>query len=789
MINFDFGKLGPDECGKTTRKYLFVIGAVALIVLLGTYLYEYEYLPRMQQQMADQNADVVNQPQTATMGTVANQFAGTANFGMNVAAPSGPPIRANAGIPGNHKRDGRDQVACNSCHQIIGAQGNPVVFNQSMPLNNMAVQFAAVPTMAMNVAAPTGPPIRANATPPGTHRRDGRDKMVCSSCHQVTGVQGMGVGFLPVNEDPQRILPQALLQGQLIADPLFGDTPQRFADTVSGLRPSVVNINSVRALDGQQNSALAPPADGKPHFATPFTGNSVESIGSGVVLSTDGYIVTNYHVIRDSTGIFATVFTNVGPKRYPAEIVKVDETLDLAILKIQPDELLQPAPLGNSDEVRVADSVLAIGSPFGLDQTVSRGIVSGMRKSVVIDSITHAHLIQTDAAINQGNSGGALVSREGKIIGINTAIYTPSGAFAGIGFAIPINQVKTFAKDKIPTIGGATPVAMQGNTAWGTNVANPVGFNRGRANINQGSIPPAGMPFAVPVARAETPQAPRILAGTRAPHRDGREKMDCRICHQVINPNNAAPATTPGTANMTPVASMNQFAMAPQVLPVAAAAAQTYFEGAVLEAITPVVEARINVQVTDGTFISTVYPDTSADRAGLKAGDIVFKVNGRWVMSPDELIQRVSEYKTGDNLRLGVYTGGQRRNLYIVLSGQTQSPTLNKVGAAPTFASPQATLANEMTWLGMELKPITLELAAKKQELQGLTGTLVSDVDRNSLADWAGIQKGDVVKQINGLPVDTMDELDNVVNKSNAGQGVLFLLNRNGRDIFLTVQS
>ena len=157
-------------------------------------------------------------------------------------------------------------------------------------------------------------------------------------------------------------------------------------------------------------------------------------------------------------------------------------------------------------------------------------------------------------------------------------------------------------------------------------------------------------------------------------------------------------------------------------------------------------------------------------------------------MSPEDLLQRISEYQVGDNLRLGVYTGGQRRNLYLVLSGQMQSPQQTN-NASPVLQNGGATpLPNEMNWLGMELKPITPELTAKNINLQGKSGTLVSDVDRNSAAELAGLHKGDVVKRLNGLPINTVDELDKVINSTSIVQGILFLVDRNGRNIYITVK-
>jgi serine protease Do len=330
-----------------------------------------------------------------------------------------------------------------------------------------------------------------------------------------------------------------------------------FSSVVTLLRNSVVSVTA-SSSGGQAMPdplGLANP-DGLPHFASPTT-RSVENIGTGVIVRNDGFIVTNYHVVRGANSVFVTVQDDVGSTRYSAEIVKMDEALDLALLKIVTKAQLAAAVLGDSDAVRVADEVIAIGTPFGLDMTVSRGIISAKRKSMVIEGVTHSNLLQTDAAINQGNSGGPLVATNGTVIGINTAIYTPNGAFAGIGFAVPSNQARLFALDEVgwlPTSTAEGPtmglVAMQrpmGVGAAGPVIAagTPSPHVDGRQNMdcsNCHDIIPAGNGFQAPMMPVAAPlPPPPIPANAVSPHTDGRQNMTCNTCHQIVGGAAAGP--------------------------------------------------------------------------------------------------------------------------------------------------------------------------------------------------------------------------------------------------------
>lgn len=184
------------------------------------------------------------------------------------------------------------------------------------------------------------------------------------------------------------------------------------------------------------------------------------SLGSGVVLSADGYILTNNHVIEGADALKVTV----EGEQYEAEIVGTDPSSDLAVVKAKDASGLTPMEIGSSDDLIIGEWVMSIGSPFGLEQSVATGIVSATSRSQIMESETggetaiYANMIQTDAAINPGNSGGALVDSDGKLIGINTLITSYSGNYSGVGFAIPVNYAVNIAQQ---IIDGKTPTHAQ----------------------------------------------------------------------------------------------------------------------------------------------------------------------------------------------------------------------------------------------------------------------------------------------------------------------------------------
>ena len=218
---------------------------------------------------------------------------------------------------------------------------------------------------------------------------------------------------------------------------LAGDqAPGSYSQAVAVSSPSVVNVHSarhVRQLQGMPAASQGTQAPPSGQYGLPVA-RLESSLGSGVIVSADGYILTNYHVINGAEAVQVGLQDG---RSVPARVLGVDPDTDLAVLKVDVTGL-KPIELGRSDDIRVGDVVLAIGDPYGVGQTVTQGIVSATGRTQLGLS-TFENFIQTDAAINPGNSGGALVNVRGQLVGISTALFSPSGGSNGIGFAIPVN--------------------------------------------------------------------------------------------------------------------------------------------------------------------------------------------------------------------------------------------------------------------------------------------------------------------------------------------------------------
>ena len=218
--------------------------------------------------------------------------------------------------------------------------------------------------------------------------------------------------------------------------------PESFADLASKLLPSVVNISTTQTLEGRGGVEMPQLPPGSPFeefFREFFERNrpqqrqrKVTSLGSGFIVDSSGYIVTNNHVIQDADEITVALQDDT---RLKAEVVGRDPKTDVAVLKVKPTGKLTAVRFGDSDKARVGDWVVAIGNPFGLGGSVTAGIISARNRD--INSGPYDDYIQTDASINRGNSGGPLFNLDGEVIGIATAIFSPSGGSVGIGFAVP----------------------------------------------------------------------------------------------------------------------------------------------------------------------------------------------------------------------------------------------------------------------------------------------------------------------------------------------------------------
>ena len=226
------------------------------------------------------------------------------------------------------------------------------------------------------------------------------------------------------------------------------DIPASFADLAERLMPSVVNISTTTTITTRSNPFPFQFPPGSPFedmfkdFGTPQE-RKTSALGSGFIISEDGIVITNNHVIQGAEDVFVRV---KGDQEFKAKILGADPGMDIAVLKIESDEKFVPVKFGDSDKSRIGDWVIAIGNPFGLGGTVTAGIISARNRSIGLSR--YEDFIQTDASINQGNSGGPLFNMSGDVIGINTAILGQSGSI-GIGFAIPSNSADRVIKQLI----------------------------------------------------------------------------------------------------------------------------------------------------------------------------------------------------------------------------------------------------------------------------------------------------------------------------------------------------
>ncbi len=326
-----------------------------------------------------------------------------------------------------------------------------------------------------------------------------------------------------------------------------------FVNVVKAVRPSIVTIYTTKNVKVPANPwhrffrdfGLEDPRGGQEQERE----YKQNGLGSGIIVSKDGYILTNHHVIKDVDELLVQM---VDGQEYKAEVVGTDPTTEVALIKIDADGL-PAAKLGNSDHVQVGEWVMAIGSPLELNFTVTAGIVSALSRDINIirsGSVNYSieDFIQTDAAINPGNSGGALININGEVIGINTAIATPTGNYVGYGFAIPINIAKNVMRDL-----------------------------QKYGEIRRGYL------------------------------------------------------------------------------------------GVYIERMDPVKAKGVGLDKPEGVFITSVIEGKAADKAGIKAGDVVLEVEGVKVNQPNQLQAKVGSYDPGDEIDIVVWRDGRRKTFRAAL--------------------------------------------------------------------------------------------------------------------------
>jgi serine protease Do len=377
------------------------------------------------------------------------------------------------------------------------------------------------------------------------------------------------------------------------------------------------------------------------------------SLGSGVVVDRNGYILTNNHVVEKATQIKVKFMND--PEEYPATVVGTDSDTDLAVIHVDKKNLTA-AKIGNSDGLQVGDWTVAIGSPFGFQATVTAGIVSAIGRDIPGDTkSSFQHFIQTDAAINPGNSGGPLANIRGEVIGINTMIASRSGGFQGIGFAMPINTgVKTYNQ-----------IIKNGH-------------------VTRGSI---GIRF-------------------------------------------------------------------------------TEANGSLL---------KVYGAEHGGVMVGQVEPDGPADKAGVKADDVITSINGKQIQKGQDLIDIVADSNVGSTLKVGVLRDKKPLALNVVVGDRTKIFS-QEYGGAPKEEPDNANGVSQMKF-GMSVQPLR---QADRQNLgyKGEGGVLISSVEPGSFADDIGLTKGDIVVELNREKVNGPEDIRKIQGSLKVGDAVAFKVMR-----------
>src|SRR5215469_1431658 len=470
------------------------------------------------------------------------------------------------------------------------------------------------------------------------------------------------------------------------ATPLSVPAPQQLSSAFSQiskqLEPSVVNINTESTIknphrrrpgqDDDDNGGGGSPFD---DFFDRFFGGQggaqgpikERSLGSGVVVDPKGYILTNRHVVEKADRIRVRLQDDPPGVQHDAKVIGSDQETDLAVIKIDVERSLPTAKLGNSDSMQVGDWVLAIGSPFGLQETVTAGIVSAKGRNIVPNRQFQS-FIQTDAAINPGNSGGPLVNMAGEVIGINTAILTETNAYAGVGFAMPSNTVVSvynqlispehkvtrgsigveFAAQPVPAIarvyGAGTGVTISDVTAG--SPADQAGLKVGDTIVSVDNRPVKNGSELVADIAARKAGSKAVIGFIRNGKRqettvtvaDRAKLFAARLGDDQDNSDQASPKGSKLGLNV--------------------------------QAVTPDLADKLDVPASKGVIVKDVKPGSFADDVGLTRGDIILEVNKQAVNSEDEYAHVTSALKSGQDVVFLVrQRGAGRQDGTIFLAG------------------------------------------------------------------------------------------------------------------------
>ncbi len=410
------------------------------------------------------------------------------------------------------------------------------------------------------------------------------------------------------------------------------------------IAPSVVNIISTERVEVA--GALDLGEDFLGLFGPPGRDGQLperQGQGSGVIFREDGYIVTNNHVVEGAERLMVTL---EGGARFHATVVGEggDEETDIAVIKIDA-EGLTPARFGDSDASEVGEWVLAVGNPFGLDHTVTAGIISAIGREGLTPTV-YGNLIQTDAAINPGNSGGPLVDLEGRVIGLNSAISTRTGGYMGIGFAIPGNMVKSVATSLIEhgkVVRGWLGVTMGDLTP---ERAKALGYRGAGVEVVDVNVTSPADTAGIAVGDIITAVDGRMVRG--------KSQLQSMIARSI-----------PGTRTQLTIVRKGQnqamdvtLGERPPLEELQRVEVEVPALGLVFEPLTEERAAQLGATVDEGVVVRFVAPGSRGDWIGLKAGDIMLRFAGRPTRNLDELREALGAFDPRQGLRIRVHRDG-----------------------------------------------------------------------------------------------------------------------------------
>ncbi|MCP4256425.1 MAG: PDZ domain-containing protein [Planctomycetes bacterium] len=528
----------------------------------------------------------------------------------------------------------------------------------------------------------------------------------------------------------------------------------------TGIPAYTINCPSCGTKMIRQGTASTPPGQ---QVAAPIKDNQFNALGkggSGVIVNSRGYVLTNHHVIHRARSITVTLSIGNISKTYPAELIDEAPALDFAIIRIIANgEVFTPVKIGVSSDMSVGDEVLAMGSPFGLQQTVTSGIISNTRRTLTVGNKTFTNFIQTDAPINPGSSGGPLINVNGELIGITTAIYSPTQAFSGIGFASPIDPAKAVFPEFIDVTSNAAvafrrkvpnwargPVlraAAQGQQGQGLNPWYPPrGQTQQMANtaIQRGQ----GLyPWCPPGGRTQQ------MANTTV----ARPRLGIRVCS--VDQTN---------------------------------------------------RAFLGLPMGYGVLVTEIYSNSPCIAAGLHRGDVIFRADNRSIKDGAMLENLLCQKRLGEKLKLTVYRDGKKISLPVNLlasswpgpGGTTlqAQPVALPTQPTPGAATPPALTgamkgaevgAGEVEGLGMEIVELTPILATTAGVPNGVKGLII--VESTAQAAASGFAVNDVIVTVNGQRIVILDDFVNVMNKASLTNGIPMVVYRQGRQVNLTLKN